>query len=47
MILDVFIPSLNLAIEYQGHQHFHDHFAYGHVIGRKVRDEEKKVAIQV
>lgn len=47
MILDVFIPSLSIAVEYHGHQHYFDHFSYGTVEERKIRDEEKKLACQV
>jgi hypothetical protein len=47
MILDVFIPSLNLAIEYHGSQHYFDHFSYGEAEVRKLKDEEKKLACGV
>ncbi len=27
--LDIYIPHLSLALEYQGQQHYHDHFLFG------------------
>jgi hypothetical protein len=44
MELDIFIPDLNLAFEYQGEQHFMNIFA---VLEHKIvlnRDNEKKKA---
>jgi hypothetical protein len=43
MELDVFIPSLQLAIEYQGEQHFHHRVSsFGHQKRQRIRDFEKK-----
>jgi hypothetical protein len=43
--LDMYIPSLNLAIEYQGEQHFHPVTMFGGeggLIKARERDEEKR-----
>eukprot|EP01127_Copromyxa_protea_P011527 TRINITY_DN2901_c0_g2_i3.p1 TRINITY_DN2901_c0_g2~~TRINITY_DN2901_c0_g2_i3.p1 ORF type:complete len:393 (-),score=41.56 TRINITY_DN2901_c0_g2_i3:26-1204(-) len=44
MELDIFLPEMNLAFEYQGHQHFHSSKKFGSVDTRRVRDEEKRKA---
>jgi len=44
---DIFIPSLNIAFEYQGSQHFVPHYLFTDNIGPrslKYRDEEKRKA---
>ena len=43
MQLDIFIPELNLAFEYQGEQHYTFHYLYGHPEERQMRDAEKKI----
>jgi len=40
---DIYIPSLNLIIEYHGSQHYHDHYMFGNVISRHERDEQRRV----
>lgn len=46
MELDLWLPSFNLAIEYQGEQHYHElGTAFGHsggLIGYSLRDRKKK-----
>jgi len=44
MIFDIYIPSLNLIIEYHGYQHYHDHYMFGNVKSRQERDKQRKVA---
>jgi len=44
--LDVFIPSLSLAFEFQGEYHYHDHDVFGKLAHQKRRDEEKRVACE-
>lgn len=44
MELDIFIPGLGLAFEYQGYQHYHSTKLFGSVEVRNVRDEEKRLA---
>jgi len=46
MEFDVFIPSLNVALEYQGQQHYNFHFMYGSEKCTQQRDTEKKDACQ-
>ena len=40
--LDILIPSLLLAFEYQGEQHYKDHF-FGKINQRNQIDQEKKL----
>src|SRR5690348_8084601 len=40
--LDIFIPSLHLAIEYQGAQHYHDVNAWADQRSHAERDQEKR-----
>jgi len=42
MVFDICVPSLNLAFEYQGHQHFYDHVLFGDVKSHQARDEERR-----
>jgi len=42
--LDIFVPSLNLAFEYHGYQHYHHHKIFGEVKSRKERDNERHKA---
>jgi hypothetical protein len=41
MELDIYLPSLNLAFEYQGEQHYFYHFLYGSNFKVQKRDENK------
>jgi hypothetical protein len=46
MQLDVYVPELELAFEYQGEPHYMEHFIYGDPKELQKRDEEKKKACQ-
>ena len=44
MQLDIFLPKENLALEYQGEQHFKDIYGMGPQRKQKQRDDEKREA---
>jgi hypothetical protein len=44
MELDIYIPSLSLAFEYQGEYHYLDHYLFGDPLEVQMRDEEKRQA---
>jgi len=44
MVFDIYIRALKLAFEYQGHHHFHDHYMFGDVAEKKIRDEDRRHA---
>jgi len=41
---DIYISSLNVAIEYNGYQHYHDHVMFGDALSNKKRDNERRTA---
>jgi len=42
MVFDIYLPSLNLIVEYHGLQHYHDTPMYGHAKLRQQRDTERR-----
>ena len=44
MELDIFAPQLNLALEYQGEQHYKTIYSLGDLTQVSLRDEEKREA---
>jgi len=44
VIFDIFIPSLKLAFEYQGQQHYHNHKVFGEVTPITQRDDSRRQA---
>jgi hypothetical protein len=44
MEFDIYIPEYNMAFEYQGEQHYHEHHYYGSPEKIKKLDKEKKEA---
>jgi hypothetical protein len=40
--LDVYIPSLSLALEYQGEMHYDPHYYQGSIVNRQNREEQKQ-----
>eukprot|EP01125_Pyxidicula_operculata_P006278 TRINITY_DN2178_c3_g1_i2.p1 TRINITY_DN2178_c3_g1~~TRINITY_DN2178_c3_g1_i2.p1 ORF type:complete len:498 (+),score=111.05 TRINITY_DN2178_c3_g1_i2:408-1901(+) len=46
MELDIYIPSLNIAFEYHGHQHYNTSTVFDDVEVRSKMDEEKRIACQ-
>jgi hypothetical protein len=47
MELDLFLPDLQLAFEYQGEHHYSNHYIFGSPVERKKRDKEKVEACKV
>lgn len=47
MTFDIFIPSLKVAFEYQGEQHFHKTNLFGESENQINRDSEKKNVCEV
>jgi hypothetical protein len=43
-LTDIYIPTLSLAFEHQGIQHYHHHYNIGSSIISKKRDQEKQIA---
>jgi len=41
MVLDIYVPTFNLAFEYQGHHHYHDSKLFGGCMSHQQRDYEK------
>jgi len=46
MELDIFIPSINLAIEFHGKQHFEKKYIFDTPEVQRQRDEQKRLACQ-
>jgi len=44
MTFDVYIPALNMVFEYQGIQHYYDHYMFGGVKSRVDRDKQRRLA---
>jgi len=44
LLLDIYVPSLKLAFEYQGYQHYHDLNLFGFASTNRMRDVEKSNA---
>jgi len=44
MTFDVYIPSLNIIIEYHGYQHYYDHYMFGDVKPYKEQDKKRRAA---
>lgn len=42
--IDVYLPCLKLAFEFQGIHHYEDHFSVGDSSDRQNRDQEKRAA---
>lgn len=46
MQLDIFLPGHRVAFEYQGEQHYRDHYFFGLKEMYEKKDHEKKIACQ-
>jgi len=44
LTFDICAPSLNIIFEYQGYQHFYDHYLFGDVKTQKEQDKTKRDA---
>jgi hypothetical protein len=44
MELDIFIPKLSLAVEFQGQQHFQPHYIFGSFATQQFKDNQKRAA---
>jgi len=44
IVFDIYIPSLYLVFEYNGYQHYHDHYMFGNVRSFKDLDYKRQEA---
>jgi len=44
MTFDVYLPSLNMILEYHGFHHYYDHYMFGDVQCYKARDEQRRLS---
>jgi hypothetical protein len=44
MELDIYVPSLGLALEYQGEQHYGNNPKFGNTASVRKRDQQKEIA---
>jgi len=44
ILFDVYVSSLNLAIEYHGYHHYYDHYMFGTAASLRKRDSERIAA---
>jgi len=42
MTFDIYVPALNIIVEYHGYQHYHSHILFGDAISHQERDKERR-----
>jgi len=47
IVFDIYISSLNLVLEYQGIQHYYDHFMFGEATALRQKDDERLQACKL
>jgi len=43
MIFDIYVPALNIILEYHGVQHYYDHYLFGYFKSSVERDSERRL----
>jgi len=46
IVFDVYVPGLCLAFEYNGYQHYYNHFMFGDVKSHKERDKARQIVCE-
>jgi len=47
MTFDIYVPSLNIMVEYHGYQHYNDHIMFGDVKSHLDRDKQDEQLVLI